>query len=45
MDGVLLKYTGERDKIPKMTFQQGGKIFIDKIEDKYRFYWNDDGLI
>jgi len=33
------------DKIHKMTFQQGGKIFIDKIEDKYRFYWNDDDLI
>jgi len=23
----------------------GGKIFVDKIEDKYRFYWNDDDLI
>ena len=33
------------DKIHKMTFQQGGKIFIDKIEDEYRFYWNDDDLI
>jgi len=33
------------DKIRKMTFRQGGKIFIDKIEDKYRFYWNDDDLI
>jgi len=32
-------------KIHKMTFQQGGKLFIDKIEDKYRFYWNDDDLI
>ncbi len=33
------------DKIHKMTFQKRGKIFIDKIEDKYRFYWNDDDLI
>ncbi len=28
-----------------MTFRLGGKIFIDKIEDKYRFFWNDDDLI
>jgi len=28
-----------------MTFQQGGKISIDEIEDKYRCYWNDDDLI
>jgi len=33
------------DKIRKMIFQQGGKIVIDKIEDKYRFFWNDDDLI
>ncbi len=32
-------------KIRKMTFRQGGKIVIDKIKDKYRFYWNDDDLI
>ena len=32
-------------KIRKMTFRQGGKIFIDEIEDEYRFYWNDDDLI
>jgi len=25
--------------------KEGGKIFIDEIEDKYRFYWNDDDLI
>jgi len=28
-----------------MTFQQGGQISIDEIEDKYRCYWNDDDLI
>jgi len=33
------------DKIRKMTFRLGGKIVIDKIEDKYRFYWDDDDLI
>ncbi len=33
------------NKIRKMTFRQGGKIVIDKIEDEYRFYWNDDDLI
>jgi len=32
-------------KIHKMTFQQGGKVSIDEIKDKYRVYWNDDDLI
>ncbi len=32
-------------KVHKMTFQQGGKVAIDEIEDKYRVYWNDDDLI
>ena len=41
----MIKITDIDDKIHKMTFQKRGKIFFDKIEDKYRFYWNDDDLI
>ncbi len=41
----MIEFIDIDDKILKMTFRQGGKIFIDKIEDEYRFYWNDDDLI
>ncbi len=44
-DNSMIELIDIDDKIRKMTFRQGGKIFIDKIEDKYRFYWNDDDLI
>jgi len=44
-DNSMIEIIDIDDKIHKMTFQQGGKIFIDKIEDEYRFYWNDDDLI
>ena len=44
-DNSMIEIIDIDDKIHKMTFQQGGKIFIDKIEDKYRFYWEDDDLI
>ena len=44
-DNSMIKIIDIDGKIHKMTFQQGGKIVIDKIEDKYRFYGNDDDLI
>ncbi|KAG2478427.1 MAG: hypothetical protein NPMRTH1_520001 [Nitrosopumilales archaeon] len=44
-DNSIIEIIDIDDKIRKMTFRQGGKIFIDKIEDEYRFYWNDDDLI
>ncbi len=44
-DNSMIEIIDMDDKIHKMTFQQGGKLFIDKIEDKYRFYWEDDDLI
>ena len=44
-DNSMIKIIDIDNKIHKMTFQQGGKIVIDKIEDKYRFYCNDDDLI
>jgi len=44
-DNSMIEIIDIYDKIHKMTFQQGGKIFIDKIEDKYRLYWDDDDLI
>jgi len=44
-DNSMIEIIDIDDKIHKMTFQQGGKIFIDEIEDEYRFYWNDDDLI
>jgi len=44
-DNSMIEIIDLDDKIHKMTFQQGGKIFFEKIEDKYRFYWNDDDLI
>ncbi len=44
-DNSMIEIIDIDDKIHKMTFQQGGKIFIEKIEDKYRFDWNDDDLI
>ncbi len=44
-DNTMIEIIDIDNKIHKMTFQQGGKIFIDKIEDQYRFYWNDDDLI
>ncbi len=44
-DNSMIEINDIDDKIRKMTFRLGGKIFIDKIKDKYRFYWNDDDLI
>ena len=44
-DNSMIEIIDIDDKIHKMTFQQGGKIFIEKIEDKYQFDWNDDELI
>ncbi len=44
-DNSMIEIIDIYDRIHKMTFQQGGKIFIEKIEDKYRFDWNDDDLI
>jgi len=44
-DNSMVEFIDIDYKIQKMTFQQGGKIFIDKIEDKYRLYWDDDDMI
>ncbi|KAG2474527.1 MAG: hypothetical protein NPMRTH4_360013 [Nitrosopumilales archaeon] len=44
-DNTMIEFIDIDNKIHKMTFQQGGKIFIDKIDDKYRLYWDDDDLI
>ena len=44
-DNSMIEIIDIDDKIHKMTFQQDGRIGIDEIEDKYRFYWNDDDLI
>ncbi len=44
-DNSMIEFIDIDDKIHKMTFQKGGKIFFEKIEDKYTFYWNDDDLI
>ena len=44
-DNSMIEIIDIDDKIHKMTFQKRGKIFIEKIEDKYRFDWNDDDLI
>ncbi len=44
-DNSMIEIIDIDKKIRKMTFRQGGKIVIDKIEDEYRFYWNDDDLI
>ena len=44
-DNSMIEIIDIDDKIHKMTFQKRGKIFIDKIEDKYQFDWNDDDLI
>ncbi len=44
-DNSMIEIIDIDGKIHKMTFQQGGKIFIDETEAQYRFYWNDDDLI
>jgi len=44
-DNSMIEIIDIDGKIHKMTFQQGGQIGIDEIEDKYRIYWNDDDLI
>ena len=44
-DNSLIEIIDIDNNIHKLTFQQGGKFFLDKIEDQYRFYWNDDDLI
>ncbi len=44
-DNSMIEILDIDGKIHKMTFQQGGKIGIDEIKDKYRVYWNDDDLI
>ena len=44
-DNSMIEIIDIDDKIHKMTFQKRGKIFIEKIEDKYQFDWDDDDLI
>ena len=44
-DNSMIEIIDIDDKIHKMTFQKRGKIFIEKIEGKYRFDWDDDDLI
>ena len=44
-DNSMIEIIDIDDKIRKMTFQQGGIIYIDKVDGNYRFYWNDDDLI
>ncbi len=44
-DNSMIEIIDIDEKIHKMTFQQGCKILIEKIEDKYRFDCNDDDLI
>jgi len=44
-DNSMIKIIDTDKKIRKMTFRQGGTMKFEKIEDKYRFYWNDDDLI
>ncbi len=44
-DNSMIEIIDIDGKIHKMTFQKRGKIFFEKIEDKYRFYWEDDDLI
>ncbi len=44
-DNSMIEIIDTDGKIHKMTFQQGGKVGIDEIENKYRVYWNDDDLI
>ena len=44
-DNSMIEIIDIDGKVHKMTFQQGGQIVVDKIEDKYRIYWNDDDLI
>ncbi len=44
-DNSMIEIIDIDGKIHKMTFQEGGQIGIDEIEDKYRCYWNDDDLI
>ncbi len=44
-DNSMIEIIDIDGKTHKMTFQQGGKIGIDEIKDKYRVYWNDDDLI
>ena len=44
-DNSMIEIIDIDGKIRKMTFRQGGKIFIDETEAQYRFYWDDDDLI
>ncbi len=44
-DNSMIEIIDIDDKIHKMTFQKRGKIFIEKIEDRYQFDWDDDDLI
>ena len=33
------------NKIHKMKFRKGGKFVFEKIEGKYKFFWNDKDLV
>ena len=45
VDSAVIEITDVDNKIHKMTFRKGGILKFEKIEGKYRFYWDNTDLI
>ncbi len=44
-DNSTIELVDFENKIHKMTFRKGGKFVFEKIEGKYKFFWNDKDLV
>lgn len=44
-DNSIIELVDYENKIHKITFRKGSKFVVDKIEGKYKIYWNDNDLI
>ena len=44
-DNSTIELVDFENKIHKMKFRKGGKFVFEKIEGKYKFFWNDKDLV
>ena len=44
-DNSVIKITDIENKIHKISFRLGGKFIVDKIEGKFKLFWNDKDLV
>ena len=45
VDNTVIEITDIDNKIHKMTFRVGGILKFEKVEGKFRVYWDDKNLV